>query len=154
LRLRVYGAYQQPELPCLLRDVDCVIVPSLVPEAGPVAPWEALALGLPVLAARLGALPEIVTEGENGFAFDPTRPAELAAILNRLWWDEGLLNRLRQGARATRVGTVAEHAEAIRAVYREAVAERKRQGPAPDGDVAEIRFLHEALLDLGVGGTG
>jgi glycosyltransferase involved in cell wall biosynthesis len=153
LELRLYGAYEVAELSCLLQDVDCVIVPSLVPETGGLAPREALAHGIPVLAARLGALPEIVADGENGFTFDPGRPGELAAILKRIAWDESLLNHLRQGARRTKVVTVSEHAAAIRSVYREALAEVTRNEPARDADLAEIELLHAGLLDFGFGGV-
>jgi glycosyltransferase involved in cell wall biosynthesis len=151
LKLRVYGEFKRAELLYLLDDVDCVIVPSLVPEAGPLVPREALAHGLPVIASRLGALPELVAEGENGFTFDPTRPGELAAILRRLARDDGLLGRLRQGARDTPVMTVGSHAGAVRAVYQEAAADLLHQRPPHGADDVETRFLHEALLGLRFG---
>jgi glycosyltransferase involved in cell wall biosynthesis len=151
LKLCVYGEFKRAELPYLLDDVDCVIVPSLIPEAGPQAPREALAHGLPVIASRLGALPELVAEGENGFTFDPTRPGELAAILRRLARDEGLLGRLRQGARDTPVMTVSSHAGAVRAVYQEAAEDLLHQHPPFGADDVETRFLHEALLGLRFG---
>jgi glycosyltransferase involved in cell wall biosynthesis len=153
LKLRMYGAYERTELSYLLRDVDCVIVPSLVPEAGPIVPREALALGIPVLVARLGALPELVTDGENGFTFDPNRPGELAGILRRVARDEGLFSRLREGARRTPVVTVSEHAAAIRLVYQEAMEAMTRNATARSKDGTEMRFLHKALLDLGVSGA-
>jgi glycosyltransferase involved in cell wall biosynthesis len=151
ITFRLYGAYETAQLPCLLQDVDCVIAPSLVPETGGIVPREALAQGIPVLAARLGALPEIVAEGANGFTFDPSRPGELAAVLRRVARDEGLLSRLRQGARRTPVVTVADHAAAIRSVYQEAVGAALRDGGASDADLAEVGFLHKALLDFGFG---
>jgi glycosyltransferase involved in cell wall biosynthesis len=151
LQMRLYGSYQRAELPHLLRDVDCVVVPSLVPEAGPIVPREALARGVPIVAARLGALPELVAEGENGFTFEPTRPGELAAILRRLARDEGLLDRLRQGVRNTPVVTVAGHAEAVRAVYREAAEDILYKSSPCGADALETRFLHEALIGLRFG---
>jgi glycosyltransferase involved in cell wall biosynthesis len=144
LRLEVHGAYEPHELPRLLADTDCVIVPSLVPETGGLVPREALALGIPVLVSHLGALPELVTEGESGFTFDPHRPAELAARLRRIASDEGLLTRLRDGARRTPVVTTARHAAAVQAVYEEALeVARSRSGRGPD--VPEGVSLHETL---------
>jgi glycosyltransferase involved in cell wall biosynthesis len=153
LKLCVYGAFQRAELPCLLGDVDCMVVPSVVPEAGPQVPREALARGIPVLVSRLGALPETVTEGENGFTFDPGRPAELAAILRRMVREEDLLPRLRQGALRTKVWTVSDHAEAVRSVYREAVGQLLRGGAPRQEDLTEIGSLHAALLSLGFAGS-
>ena len=42
---------------------------------------EAWAQGRPVVAHRIGALPEIITEGVNGFLADPTDPSVLAKVL-------------------------------------------------------------------------
>ena len=80
LRLEVHGTYEPHELPGLLADTDCVIVPSLVPETGGLVPREALALGVPVLVSRLGALPELVTEGENGFTFGILHERETTGV--------------------------------------------------------------------------
>lgn len=146
----MYGTYQGGDLQYLLHDVDAVIVPSLVPESGGLVPREALARGVPVLVSRLGALPEAVAEGENGFTFDPNRPGELAAVLRRLRDEEGLLARLRAGALRTPVVTTADHAGAIRSVYQEAIEDLPGNRTVRAADLAEIGFLHGALLGLGV----
>jgi glycosyltransferase involved in cell wall biosynthesis len=151
LKFWLYGAFKRRELRYLLQDTDCVVVPSLVPEAGPLVPREALARGIPVAVARLGALPETVAEGENGLTFDPHRPGELAALLRRLAHEEGLLNRLRDGARRAPVVTVSGHAEAVRSAYREALEERALGRAAGGADDPELLSLHSALLDLGFG---
>jgi glycosyltransferase involved in cell wall biosynthesis len=149
VRLRLYGKYERDDLRLLLHDVDCVIVPSLVAETGGLVPREALARGVPVLVSRLGALPEVVAEGENGFTFDPNRRGELAAVLRRLRDEEGLVARLRAGALRTPRVTAAEHAAAVRSVYREAIDELLCHRPSGAADLAETGFLHGALLGLG-----
>jgi glycosyltransferase involved in cell wall biosynthesis len=151
LKFRAYGLFQRAELPHLLHDTDCVIVPSLVPEAGPLVPREALARGIPVLAAGLGALPEIVTDGENGFTFDPKCPGDLAAILRRLVYDGDLVGRLREGVRRTPIVTMPQHTDAVRGVYREAIDELMRRGGVCRDDLAEVGFVHRRLVDLGFG---
>jgi glycosyltransferase involved in cell wall biosynthesis len=148
LTLRMYGKYERNELSFLLRDVDCLIAPSLVPEAGPIVPREALALGVPILVARLGALPELIAEGENGFTFDPNRPAELAAILRRMADDKTLLAHLRAGARRSAVVTVAEHTDRVRQLYIEAIAHLSSR-PADEADSSGFNFVHESLVALG-----
>jgi glycosyltransferase involved in cell wall biosynthesis len=148
LTFKMYGQYERRELPFLLQDIDCVIVPSLVPEAGPIVPREALAHGVPVLAARLGALPELIREGDNGFTFDSLRPGELAGILIRLAASEELRQRLRAGARRSPVITVLEHTQRVRAVYEQAIADF-RNNPRNLADTPDFTFLHKSLLDLG-----
>ena len=150
LELRLYGAYGPSELSDLLHDVDGVVAPSLWPETFSITARETLAGGIPILVSRLGALPEAVAEGVNGFTFDPERPGQLAALLERLARDVDLLPRLREGARASRVLSAAEHAGLVRAVYAEAIEERVSNATARRGDSEELAFLHEACLRLGV----
>ena len=151
LTLRFYGEYEPQVLRHLLHDEDCVVTPSLVPEAGPICPREALANGVPVISSRLGALPEIVIDGDNGMTFDHRRPHELAAILRHISEDEALLQRLRQGARATALATFATRTRALRTLYEKAI-------DAAGGDVGEPSRLVEAdvlrhvLLDSGLDG--
>jgi glycosyltransferase involved in cell wall biosynthesis len=148
LTLKLYGKYERDEIPLLLRGVDCVIMPSLVPEAGPIVPREALACGVPVVAAKLGALPEVICDGENGFTFDPTHPEQLAAILRRLAADPSLRARVCAGARRSRASTLAQHAEQVNKVYDQALHdfEGKRSNPQ---EAHELRILHETLVRLG-----
>jgi hypothetical protein len=124
-----------------------VVVPSLWPEAYVLVAREALALGVPVLASRLGALPDLVVDGENGYTFDPRARGELSALLRRLD-DDRLLAGLREGARGTAVVSMRQHAGAIRAVYLDAVRSRARSEPAGPGPGP----LFERLLALGYAG--
>jgi glycosyltransferase involved in cell wall biosynthesis len=149
LQLEVHGQFRPAEFPVLLQDRDLAIVPTLVPEAGPQVPREVLARGVPVLGSRLGALPEIVAHGDNGFLFDPRRPEELADILGRVVSDPGVRSRLREGALRTPIVRVGDHARALRSVYEEAVRDRMRSPRPHAEDLAEVDFLHSALLGLG-----
>ncbi len=47
------------------------LMPSLVLDACPTVTMEAMALGRPVVASRIGGLPDIVVDGENGFLVPP-----------------------------------------------------------------------------------
>lgn len=51
--------------------MDLLVLPSFV-DGRPVVVLEALALGVPVLASRVGALPELIVDGENGWLCEPT----------------------------------------------------------------------------------
>jgi glycosyltransferase involved in cell wall biosynthesis len=149
LTLRFYGLYEPEELSFLLHDTDSVIVPSLWPEIFCLVAREALVGGVPVLAARVGALQEAIEEGVNGFTFDPERPAELSNLLRRLNDEEDLLQSLREGARSSTVTTMSMHSAAVRKVYREATVARSNERRASEGDVAEFQVLHEAALAAG-----
>lgn len=61
---------------------DIVVVPSRM-EGLSLAALEAMATGLPVVATRVGGLPEIVEDGTNGFLADPEDPGDLARSIRR-----------------------------------------------------------------------
>jgi glycosyltransferase involved in cell wall biosynthesis len=54
---------------------------------------EAFAYGLPVVATGIGAIPEIVTEGESGYLVSPYNSAELAHALQLLLTDPARCER-------------------------------------------------------------
>jgi len=140
---RLVGAFDEGDLPSLLADVDVAAFPSQVREVFPLAPREVLARGVPVLVARLGALPEAVDDGVNGLTFDATSSGELTALLSRLAGDRSLVSRLRSGARATRVPTVAEHVDRIRDVYEHVIVRRP-----DDAGLDDVEQLHAQLAAL------
>ena len=53
-----------------------------------------MSAGLPIIASRIGGLPELVEDGENGFLFDPTSDVELAHAILRLAADGELRSRM------------------------------------------------------------
>ena len=61
----------------VLDQADLFVYPSYT-EGMPIAVIEAMACGLPIIATRVGGLPDLVTEGKNGLLVDPGRADQLA----------------------------------------------------------------------------
>jgi glycosyltransferase involved in cell wall biosynthesis len=59
-----------------------LVIPSIWYENFPRTIVEAFATGLPVIASRIGALADIVTEGETGLLFEPGNANDLADKLS------------------------------------------------------------------------
>jgi glycosyltransferase involved in cell wall biosynthesis len=93
------GVLQGDELATAFASADAFVFPSTTETLG-MAMIEALASGLPVLAARTGATGEVVTDGETGLLYDPTSEASLIAAVEKLVSDDGLRGRLGENARA------------------------------------------------------
>ncbi len=71
----------------------CFCLPT-VQEGFGIAFAEAMAAGLPIVACRAAAVPEVVDDGRTGLLVEPRRPAALAVALERLLTDEVLRKRL------------------------------------------------------------
>ncbi len=79
------------------RKVDVLVVPSLWNEPLGRVVFEAFAHGVPVLGARRGGIPEMITEGTNGWLFEPSNNDQLREELIRIGSD---LNGLMSASKA------------------------------------------------------
>jgi glycosyltransferase involved in cell wall biosynthesis len=68
----------------LFRDCDVLIAPSLAPESFGIVIAEAYAYGLPVIASRIGAFPELVQDGVTGFLVSSGSAGELSDSIMRI----------------------------------------------------------------------
>jgi glycosyltransferase involved in cell wall biosynthesis len=102
--VRFLGHIPDPDLPGLYRLADVFAISSEA-ELQSLVTMEAMASGLPVVAADAYALRELVTHRANGFLFGRGHGAELARYLDLLVTEPSL--RRRMGARSLRI--IASH---------------------------------------------
>lgn len=109
------------EMPEWFRAADVAVVPSVGKEAFGLVNVEAMAAGVPIVASRIGGIPEIVAHGENGFLVPPGKLARrLPALIVRLLSDDALRRMLgeRGAAMARQAFTWERTAERQLALYR------------------------------------
>jgi glycosyltransferase involved in cell wall biosynthesis len=92
--IQFHGRKVGQELEELISGARAVIVPSEFYETFGLTCIESFAWGKPVIASRLGSLPEIVREGENGLLFRPGDAADLGAAVSRLLRDTPLASSM------------------------------------------------------------
>jgi glycosyltransferase involved in cell wall biosynthesis len=100
-------------------------------DAFPLASLEAMAAGVPVIASRVGGLPEQIEHLESGVLVEPGNPAALAAWIVRLHDDEELRTKLALAA-ASRVRdrfTLTRQGAVLHEAYLAAL--NLRHGPPP-----------------------
>lgn len=68
-----------------MRGCKALIVPSLCYEGGaPLTIIEAMMVGTPIVASKLGAIADVVIDNETGYTFDPTQASSIVAALDQL----------------------------------------------------------------------
>jgi glycosyltransferase involved in cell wall biosynthesis len=90
------------DVPALLAAADAVLAPSLSDDV-PHSLLEALAMGKPVIASRVGGIMEIMPSGEEGYLVPPQSREKLAeALLTVLWNKEDARVKAQNGRRHVR----------------------------------------------------
>jgi glycosyltransferase involved in cell wall biosynthesis len=113
------------DVPSLLLASDVFVLSSLA-EGLPLALLEAMAVGLPVVASRVGGVPDVVRGGENGILVRPGMPLSLAEGMLELMEDPEQARRLGEAGRqhVCRSFGPSQAARRMAAVYRTGLAER------------------------------
>jgi len=110
------------DIPELLALTNVLVLSSHM-EANPVSIMEGLACGKPVVATRVGSIPETVHEGVSGFLVDPGNAEQMSSRIEQLFRNPTLSRELGTAGRAHIAGhwsldqMVEGYQDLIRSVY-------------------------------------
>jgi len=85
------------DVPDLLRSADVFVLPSIWEGQGMVL-FEAMFSNLPIVASRVGGIPDVIESEQTGLLCEPGDPKELARSLVRILKDDGLRKKLTSEA--------------------------------------------------------
>lgn len=94
-----FGQVDSDEIAEAYRGARFLVIPSMWFEGCPLVILEAMSFGLPVIASRVGGLPELVDDGVTGMLFEPGNSADLAEKMRTLWLDPELCQSLGDAGR-------------------------------------------------------
>lgn len=125
---KMEGWLDAPGVSQCMRKASYLILPSVWYEAFPRVLVESFAHGLPIIASRIGALAELIEEGETGLLFSPGSATELAECLN--WAECNPEAMVEMGLRAQNryksLYSPSVNYEQLMKIYREAIEIEKR----------------------------
>ena len=127
-RVMALGTLTSDEVRDEMRDALALVMPSISYETFGLVIIEAFACGLPVIASRLGAMAELVKDGETGLLFEAGNAADLA---EKLCWAQANPDKMAvMGGKARHryeaEFTVERNYVQLMAIYQEAIAENKK----------------------------
>jgi phosphoheptose isomerase/glycosyltransferase involved in cell wall biosynthesis len=146
-RVRLLGRVARTELPTLLRSADAMVTVPWYEPFG-IAPLEAMACGVPVIASAVGGMIDSVVDGRTGVHVPPRDPERLAEAAAELLADRERCRGYGAAAarRAKRLYGWRRVAVQVLDAYQSVVAEAGA-APARDGE-AHINALAEGLRAL------
>ena len=106
-----------------------LILPSIWYENFPRTLVEAYGCGLPVIASQIGALAELVKDGETGLLFEPDNPNDLAMKMRWALQHPEEMAEMGRNARALYEAefTAERNYQQLMAIYEDAIAEVRGQ---------------------------
>jgi sugar transferase (PEP-CTERM/EpsH1 system associated) len=94
----VIFAGMRSDVPACMSAMDVYLQPSFY-EGHSLTLLEAMAMGLPVIATRVGGTPEIIADGENGYLREPRDSQGMAQVVRQLYSDPELRKRIGSAGR-------------------------------------------------------
>ena len=98
-RLIYLGQLPRSQVVEQMKRATVLLVPSLWYEGFPMVMVEALSFGLPIIASRIGGLPEMVQDGHSGLLFEPGDPSALLQTLCTFVRDTSRIEAMREASR-------------------------------------------------------
>lgn len=148
------GRLDRSETQAAMRGAKILILASECYENFPMTVVEAFACGLPALCCRLGAMPDIVKEGDTGLHFTPGDPVDLAAKVEWAWTHPAEMRAMGMSARAEFESkyTAEQHLGRLVNIYAAAMSAARSYGvmPARPGESWNPNLCYESSPPAGM----
>jgi len=113
--IRFMGGFDNRNITKVFQEIDVLVVPSIWYENSPLVVQESFATKTPVIASRIGGIPELVDDGVNGLLFDPNDPDNLYKKINLIIENPSLIEQIRQNIKPPK--SIEENAREIEEIY-------------------------------------
>lgn len=129
-KISFLGYIEEKELSTLYSLATVFVMPSTA-ELQSLVTMEAMALGLPVIGAKAGALPYLIKPDENGFLFEPDNPVDLAQKLQKILENPDMQKRMgKKSFELIKEHDINNVIKKMEELYTRIINEHKKQKPA------------------------
>ena len=126
--VKFWGKIDNSRIEKVHRETDVLILPSVWPENQPVSITEAMATRTPVIASRMGGIPELIEDGKTGYLFEAGNAKQLAQKMSEFILHPDRLQTFGENAYNKIVNyTFENQVDKILQVYDEEMLNHKKQ---------------------------
>ena len=128
-KITFMGLIPRKDLPVLYGLAFAFVMPSTA-ELQSLVTMEAMALKLPIIGAKAGALPYLIEDNKNGFLFEPDNPDDLAQKLTMLLKDKKLGRQMgEESFRLIQKHDINAITKILESLYLKIIKEKKEKFP-------------------------
>jgi len=123
-RVEFLGHISGAEKQRIVAEALCMVVPSEWYENFPISVVESMSLGTPVVASKIGGLPDMIEHGVNGMLFEAGNHVDLANCLRSIIENKELASKMAEQSINTAISKFGaeEHYRQLNAIYKDAIA--------------------------------
>lgn len=114
-RIKYKGGYDNKDIGKILANIDMLVVPSVWPENAPLVIQEAFLFKTPVIASRIGGIPELVTDTVNGLLFNPGDVNDLKGKIQYVIDNPEVIERFKENIPG--VKSIEDNASEVEDIY-------------------------------------
>jgi len=117
--IRFMGGFDHKDISDVFSEIDALVFPSVWNENCPLTILEAFLTGTPVIASRIGGIPELIKDKENGLLFEPRNPYDLCDKIKIFINTPSLIERLKMDINQPK--NIEENTQEIEELYKELI---------------------------------
>ena len=117
------GDFDNRQIGEIFAGIDILVVPSIWLENAPLTIQEAFCAKVPVIASRIGGIPEIVTDSLNGLLFNLGDTDDLAEKIKFVIDNPGVISKFK--GNIPEIKNIAENAQEIEELYISLISKNK-----------------------------
>ena len=115
--IKFMGGFSNTDISSIFKEIDVLVVPSIWYENAPLVIQEAFLARTPVIASKIGGIPELIQDGENGLLFNAGDSNDLKEKLESVINNPGILDKFR--ASLPKIKSIDENAKEMVGIYRQ-----------------------------------
>jgi len=111
-----HSVYNRQQISEVFSQIDILLFPSLLQENCPLSILESFAAKVPVIATRIGGIPELVKNGVNGLLFEHNDATDLAKKIKMVLENPSLIEKMAESI--NKVKDIKEQSQEIEEIYK------------------------------------